>query len=379
LSNGATGTQPAFNYTFGQAGDYTINLVVGTVNGCYDTVSHNFRVNPTPQVFASNDFNLCLGSSSPLNVSGVNVAQYSWMPLQGLTCYDCPNPIASPIITTPYIIKGTSNLGCSAYDTVVVTVIQPLNMMVSDSDSICIGQSIGLLASGATSYSWSPSPGLSSTSISNPIATPTNTTTYRVVGYDGFNCFTDTAFITIGVGQYPTVNLGADLTLATGTLHPLVSTVQNGPIAIWDWSPSINLSCDDCPLPIAEIKKDITYVVDVTTAYGCSATDSINIKTFCESAQVFIPNAFTPDGDGYNDVLMVRASGVAMVKSFRIFNRWGEVVFESANHPPNAIQYGWNGKIKGIAGGPDVFVYTAEVICENGSSYTYKGNVTILK
>ena len=76
---------------------------------------------------------------------------------------------------------------------------------------------------------------------------------------------------------------------------------------------------------------------------------------------------------------MVRASGVAMVRSFRIFNRWGELVFERSNAIPNDPQYGWDGKIKGIIGGPDVYVYTAEVVCENGSTYTYKGNVTILK
>jgi gliding motility-associated-like protein len=94
---------------------------------------------------------------------------------------------------------------------------------------------------------------------------------------------------------------------------------------------------------------------------------------------VFIPNAFTPNGDGFNDVLMVRASGIALVKTFRIFNRWGEVVFEKGNFQPNDPQYGWDGKIKGVESGPDVFVYTAEVVCENGTTFSYKGNVSILK
>jgi gliding motility-associated-like protein len=105
----------------------------------------------------------------------------------------------------------------------------------------------------------------------------------------------------------------------------------------------------------------------------------MNIKVFCEDAQVFIPNAFTPDGDGINDILMVRGKGIQLVKSFRIFNRWGEVVFDKYNFPPNNTTYGWNGKIKGVFGPPDVFVYTAEVICENGSAYSYKGNVSIIK
>ena len=175
------------------------------------------------------------------------------------------------------------------------------------------------------------------------------------------------------------MSLGADLTLPTGTLYPLRTIIRNGPIAQYLWTPATDLSCSTCPLPIATIKKDISYIVKVTTNYGCQASDTINIKTFCESAQVFIPNAFSPDGDGVNDILMVRGTGIAMVKSFRIFNRWGEVVFERSSFPPNNPTYGWDGKVKGIVGGPEVYVYTAEVICENGTSYVYKGNTTIIK
>lgn len=145
------------------------------------------------------------------------------------------------------------------------------------------------------------------------------------------------------------------------------------------WSPALDLSYANCPLPVANIKKDISYIVKVTTGYGCSATDTISIKVFCEDSQVFIPNAFTPDGDGINDVLMVRGKGIVSVKFFRVFNRWGELVFERSNFPPNVVSYGWNGKVRGITGPPDVFVYTAEVVCENGTTYVYKGNTSIIK
>jgi gliding motility-associated-like protein len=132
-------------------------------------------------------------------------------------------------------------------------------------------------------------------------------------------------------------------------------------------------------VPTAEIKKNISYSVLVTTAYGCTASDTINIKVTCSDEQVYIPNAFSPDGDGINDVLMVRASGIVTVKYFRIFNRWGELVFEKSNFTANNPLYGWNGKVKGVVGGPDVFVYTCEALCENGTSFTYKGNVSIIK
>jgi gliding motility-associated-like protein len=377
VSNGVTATGNQLVTTFTIPGIYTIQLIAGTANGCYDTTYHTVRINPTPTVIASNDVNLCRGNSVQLNAVGAS--QYSWSPLQGLSCTTCPNPIAAPVITTPYVVQGTNSFGCSGYDTVVVTVIQPLHLQLSSSDSICIGESTNLLASGATSYSWSPGAGLNNTTISNPTASPAVTTTYRVVGYDGFNCFTDTAFVTVAVGQYPTVNLGADLILAAGTLQPLNAVVTNGPIQNWLWTPATNLNCSNCSLPIATIKKDITYSVKVTTYYGCTATDTVNIKVFCESAQAFVPNAFTPDGDGVNDILMVRGKGIVMVKNFRIYNRWGEVVFEKSNFQPNDPAYGWNGKINNVVGGPDVYVYTADVICENGATFTYKGNVSILK
>jgi gliding motility-associated-like protein len=377
ISNGASGTGAVFNHTFTQPGVYDVRLVVGTVNGCYDTARHTIVINPSPAVSATPSLNLCRGNTVQLNAIGA--VTWQWLPLSGLSCYTCPSPIASPTITTPYVIEGKNSFGCADYDTVVITVIQPLQMNVLPNDSICIGESTNLLASGASSYNWSPPIGLSNTTISNPTASPTVTTTYRVVGYDGYNCFTDTAFITVGVGQYPTVNLGPDVTLATGTLHPLTSVITNGPIQNWLWLPTTNLSCANCPRPIAEVKKDITYAVVVTTPYGCSASDTVSIKTFCKDGQVFIPNAFTPDGDGINDKLMVRASGIVMVKYFRIFNRWGDLIFERDNFRPNDQQYGWDGKVRGVVSGPEVFVYTCEVLCENGSSFTYKGNVSIIK
>ncbi|MEO8771581.1 MAG: PKD domain-containing protein [Ferruginibacter sp.] len=377
LSNGATGSDPDFSYLFNIPGTYSLQLISGTVNGCFDTAHHTITINPVPVVTAGPGVTICNGGSVQLQATGP--APLQWTPIQGLSCTNCANPLATPVVTTPYVVSGSNNFGCFGHDTTVITVIQTLNITVSAADSICIGQSANLLASGASAYQWSPAIGLNSTVISNPTANPTVTTIYRVVGYDGYNCFTDTAYVLVAIGEYPTVNLGPDLTLATGTMQPLTSQVTNGPIAQWLWEPATDLSCADCAIPVAEIKHDINYKVTVTTAYGCQATDNINIKVFCNNSQVFIPNAFTPNGDGKNDVLMVRSKGIVSVRFFRIFNRWGEVVFERNNFPPNDPVYGWDGKINGKFAAPGVFVYTAEVICENGTPFVYKGNTTIIK
>lgn len=377
ISNGATGNGSTFSYIFNNAGTYTVQLIAITSFGCADTSVHTIQINPVPVMTASSPVTICLGASTQLNASGAPA--YNWTPTNGLSCTTCNNPVATPTATTPYVVTGTNSFGCNTSLTVVVTVIQPINLTVSPDDSICIGQSINLLASGATSYIWSPAATLSDPNISNPIATPLVTTIYRVVGYDGFNCFTDTAFVIVGVGLYPTISLGPDRTLSTGTQLPLTSVVTNGPLVQWSWTPSTNLSCNNCGVPIATVRTDITYILEGTTAYGCSAKDTIKIKTFCKDAQVFIPNAFTPDGDGVNDYLTVRGTGIASVKSFRIFNRWGELIFERNNFSPNNDVYGWDGKTKGKLNQPDVFIYTAEVICDNGTPFTYKGNTTIIK
>ena len=160
LSNGASGTGDRFTYRFAAAGDYELQFIVGTIYGCYDTVKYRIHVNPSPTVTASNSFDLCRGNSAPLSATGAGgVTGYSWSPLQGLSCYDCPNPVAAPLTTTPYVVSAANSYGCLAKDTVVITVIQPLKMTVSPADSICIGESTNLLASGASSYSWSPAAG----------------------------------------------------------------------------------------------------------------------------------------------------------------------------------------------------------------------------
>ena len=94
---------------------------------------------------------------------------------------------------------------------------------------------------------------------------------------------------------------------------------------------------------------------------------------------MFIPNAFAPNGNvPENRKLMVRASGINAVKSFRIFNRWGKMLFERSNFAPNSPDFGWDGRVNGKLADTGVYIYTVEVICENGVPYTFKGNVTLL-
>lgn len=378
LAATGTGNIASFNAINSTNAPVTATIsVTPSTNFCAGSPqSFTITVQPTPLVVASNNTFVCLGNSSQLTVTGA--AQYSWNPSTWLSCTNCPNPVSTPLDTIKYVVQGTSAFGCIAFDTVSLNVMKPFQMLITPNDTLCLGQSANLAASGAYRYVWSPPAGLNRTDIANPRATPSATTLYSVVGYDEHNCFTDTSFVRITVGPWPTVNIGPDLTLSTGSTVQLNPVTQNGPIVNWTWTPSAGLSCTNCPTPTLTVRDNSYYVLSVMNNYGCITNDTIFIFSFCKNAQVFIPNAFTPDGDGLNDVLMVRGKGV-FVKTFRIFSRWGELVFEKTNFNPNDLQYAWDGKIRGIPATPDVFVYTAEVICDNGVTYTYKGNTTLLK
>ncbi|MDB5201272.1 MAG: hypothetical protein JWQ27_681 [Ferruginibacter sp.] len=378
FGDGVTSNQASPVHVYSLPGTYQVKLVSTTDKNCKDSSFKTVIINPNPVISIAANANIVLCKNNSVQLGAAGGLSYQWTPINGLNCNNCPNPIATPLISTPYVVRGINSFGCPGYDSTNITVMQPISIR-SSNDSMCIGDSARLFASGATSYIWTPSQGLSNTAISNPIAFPRTTTSYRVVGYDGANCFTDTAYITVGVGQRLAINLGTDLNLSTGTAYNFTPIITNGPVKSWLWSPPSLLNCATCPKPIATIKKDITYTVSVRDIYGCTAADSIHITAFCEKSQVFIPNVFTPDGDGVNDILMIRAKGIVAIKYFRIFNRWGELIFEKTDFPPNNPLYSWDGKIRGVTGPPDVFVYTAEVVCENGNSFIYKGNTSIIR
>ncbi len=364
-------------HIYSAAGNYHVKLVATAANGCRDSIIHPVAVYSNPVVTTVDDASICQGNQIQLQATGAQT--YQWAAAPSLSCTNCAAPLASPATTTTYTVTGTSNIGCKGFDTVTVTVFHPIEVAVIPGDEICKTETMKLSASGAVSYKWTPANSLNNDTIPNPTASPATTTQYRVIGFDGHGCFTDTGYITVVVNPVPTINLGPDLTLPTGTIHPINALTTNGPIISWNWNPAQDLTCDDCPEPIATIRNDISYTADIRNIYGCTASDTINIKTFCEGSQVFIPNAFSPDGDGINDILMVRARGIQVVKSFRIYSRWGELLFEKFNFPPNTPAFGWDGRIRGKTGAPEVYVYTAEVTCDNMQTYTYKGNTAILK
>ena len=140
------------------AGNYPVSLVVTNSSGCRDSVSTNIDAYPIPVVSAGPDTLICQGTGRMLNATGANT--YQWSPATGLSCTNCQNPIATPAVETQYIVTGTTIHGCSSIDSVTVSVVLPFQMTTYGGDTLCVGKSTRMAASGAHHYQWSPAAGL---------------------------------------------------------------------------------------------------------------------------------------------------------------------------------------------------------------------------
>lgn len=364
------------NYTYTTAGNFPVTIIANNSSGCADTIKHLITINSLPLVNAGADSIICLGKTTVLNATGAQ--SYNWLQDPTISCTNCSNPFASPAITTKYFVTGTSSFGCIATDSVLVEVKQPSKVSLIGPDSLCAGQTISLSASGEEIYTWSPANLLSSTSGSQVSTSPPATTIYSVIGTDSKNCFSDTAFKTVTVFPYPQIQLSdSNVTIESGGNYQ-INVLGSEDIISWQWMPPDGLSCVTCASPLSIPKATTKYIVTAKNIAGCSAEKSITINVLCKNDIIFIPNTFSPNGDGMNDYFYPRGKGFT-VKSFRIFNRWGIAVFEQNNFIPNNQSYGWDGKYKGKALQADVYVYLMELVCDNGQIFTNKGNVTLLR
>jgi gliding motility-associated-like protein len=353
-------------------------LFSGTNNyGCVDTIMKAIIINDTPRVQADPATTLCRGQSVDLRASGA--ISYSWSPQRGLSCANCANPAARPDSTIIYRVTGSDVNGCLSSDTVLVQVIQPGNLSVGPGDTICIGESVQLRSQGFDILRWSPTAGLSNPNIGNPIAKPQATTRYTVVGTDILNCFTDSGSALVYVYPIPQFDIVESFIQSDpGAVVPL-KTNSSSDIISWKWSPTRGLSCASCPEPFVTITRKDKYTAVVSNAGGCIAQDNVNVEPTCVGESVFVPNTFSPNADGNNDVFYPRGKGVNTIKRMQIFNRWGELMYERSNFSLNDPTAGWNGTYKGVLLTPDVYVYMIDGVCGNNETFNLKGNVTLLR
>lgn len=360
--NGGTAQQSA---TFGNlaAGTYTVVATDGS--GCKDTVvvtvqpssnSLNVSINTTPLTCnGSND-----GTATAVVTGGTTPYTFLWSTTQTTAAI-------AALQADVYTVTVTDGGGCTGTATTSITEPAPLTLTLANDTTICEGNSLVVDAgAGFAFYIWSS--GQSTQTIS-----PTTTGTYFVTVTDANGCTASDAII-VTFAPAATVDLGDDKVGYEGGdgvgLFANINPVVTGGTFVW--TPDTLLSCNNCQNTVATPVDTITYSVLYTDPNGCKVSDSVTIYVL-PPGRIFWPNAFTPNGDGNNDVYL---PGGSMVKQmvWRIYNRWGEKVFES-----ESMFNGWNGKYKNAPQPPNVYVYYAEVTYLNNTTEEFKGSVTLIR
>lgn len=269
----------------------------------------------------------------------------------------------------------TLNFVSKAQVVVNVCIAQP-TPLIADAGNNIIACSSGAViggvptASGGTlgyTYLWSPALGLSSTSISNPTASPVDTCIYTVTITDFFDC---TASSSVAVFSNPLagIDAGIDDTIEIGKSSQLNAIgVQN-----CNWSPAVGLSCTNCLNPVATPVETTIYYVMGTDEYDCQSSDSVTVFVIRNDETLYIPSSFSPNGNGVNDLFYVYGSFIKSIV-FQIYDRWGNLIFYTDD-----IKRGWDGKVDGIALEGGVYVYTVKCTWMSGDKTSRNGIVTLL-
>jgi len=364
-------TSPSEDFTIGQDYSNGTNPFTGAIDdvAVYSRaltnaeISQLYHYNPDASVSLGHDTSFCSGSITIVASAQPSGTSYTWS-----TGSTSPSIIISA--TGSYTVTVTNSIGCKASDTIVVST-GSLAVNAGPDPKVCLGSSAVLHASGADKYQWSPSTGLSCDTCQDPIVNVTASTSYTLTGTDNGAC-SGTDSVRVIVNPLPVI--AAHVAPGGGCGSGTIQLGATGGIS-YSWSPTEYLADSTSPDPIintASMSNPITYYVKGTDANGCSNTASITIEPRQE-VHVGFPSAFSPNGDGANDVLYVRGNGIATLE-MSVFNRWGQKVFET-----NDINKGWDGSFNGNQQPMDTYACIMKVTTTDGCTITQKGSVTLLK
>ena len=356
-------------------GNYVIQVRdgLGCTTNFNTTVGLTNDLTVTPQA----DPTICESKSVQLNLVS-NAIQYSWSPTTALSNAGISNPVASPVATTQYIVTAT--LGrCVAFDTVVVNVnAAPIPNAGADG-FICYGQTYQMQASGGVQYSWSPATYLSSTTIPNPISTPSKDITYTLsILADANGCaslVTDEMTIDVTpplkLKTYPYDTIGYP-----GDQFQLLAVPNDPDATTFVWTPSVGLSNPNIANPVVTvgaIGQDIQYRVIASTQAGCRGEGYVKVRVY-KGPDIYVPTGFTPNNDGKNDKFTPFPVGMKSYNYFKVFNRWGQLVFSTTR-----LNDGWDGRWGAVEQPGGTYVWMIEGLTKDNRLITKKGTVVMIR
>ncbi|MCB9046419.1 MAG: gliding motility-associated C-terminal domain-containing protein [Chitinophagales bacterium] len=365
------------NHTYVITGDYykCKNVPLGAPNG--DT-SAEFVINvqPNPTVSVDDDASMCYGDTMQLTAvvspDSYHDYIYSWAPGEALDFTDRTNPIFSAITegTTTLKFIAKTPAGCSDSDEVSLNVFSATFLFLPNDTAICPGDTISIdmnVASG-TKFYWLPDFNISSVSSMQPRIWPVADQQYSVYGVDSLGCL-DTAHISITVRPRAVIDMPDSITIYPGESYQMD---PGGNCLYYTWFPPLGLNNADISNPSVSPKVNTRYIVHGRTEAGCMVTDSLDVIVNNDS-YLTMPNAFTP-GKRTNGTLKIVRRGIADLKSFAVYNRWGAKVFETKD-----INEGWDGTYNGEIQPMGVYLYTIEAVTPSGQTFRKQGNVTLIR
>jgi gliding motility-associated-like protein len=338
-----------------------IYLTASNQNNCSASDSAFIRIVSPPEALAPGDTLICFGTS--VSLSGIGGVYDNWysennLPLSTQTL------TVSPEVKTNYYLVTQNNCGIDR-DTVVVDVSRVF-AVAGPTTSVCDNSPVQVFANGGTDYQWNPASDFSNPNAQNTTLIPRSGIPYSVTVKNNLNC-SDTASLPVTTFPLSSVSAGPDKIVQFGERTIINGSADAGIIR---WNPQLGLSCVDCIQPQATIDSTSLYEITLTDAYGCVYKDSMQL--IVEGA-LLLPNAFTPNDDGVNDLFIPLSVDV---EEFRmdIFNRWGELIFVSTH-----VRQGWNGEVKGTVAQTDVYVYKISYTLNTGRTGNSVGRVTLIR
>jgi gliding motility-associated-like protein len=312
----------------------------------------------------------CTADKGAITVSaggGTPPYQYS---VDGVT-WQAANTFIEP--PGPYTVNVIDTKGSGTSVDAAITLVNNLTISPAANPTICPGHTATLATqSNGQQFSWTPATTLDDPATLQPEATPDTTTTYTLTAVLG-SCQA-TARVTVFVTPLPDAFIGNDTSIAAGQSLPLnVSDLNNSGFTMFSWSPPQGLNDPGIRNPVVNIDQSTTYTVVAATPYGCAAIASIAIKVY-NATDIFVPNAFTPNGDGHNDVLRAIPIGIRLFSSFAVFDHWGQKVFYTRN-----FTEGWDGTYKGKQQNTGTYVWMAAGIDYNGHNLIRTGTVILIR
>jgi gliding motility-associated-like protein len=381
--------QPNLSHLYASPGNYSAFLIFSDKFGCQPSVTvGTFHVYGALPLFDKSKKEFCDTGQvffKNYTLSNDPITSTTWNFGDGST-----STAASPshFFASPgtYIVKliVTTQNQCTSIYSDTIHVYKTPELIISGKDTICINSTEGFsgllsLPDSTITWQWSFGNGNSSQA-QNPtvLYSAVGDYTIHLTGINKLGC-ADTATHVVTVVPLPTADpVSNPITIPSGASAQL-NMNYSGPVVSYNWLPVQNLDCTDCPQPTASPRLTTNYHVQIQDRYGCKNSGDVTVKVICNGQNFFVPNTFSPNGDGVNDVFYLRGTGLFRVNSMMIFNRWGEVVFEKKNFPVNDALSGWDGNYKGKKAKPDVYIYQIEIVCDNGETIKYSGNVALIQ